>query len=137
VAATIDPHSALVYVMVLVSAADAEMTDAELRVMGDMVRFLRVFRGFDDERLPQLAHECSVLLQDPKGLDKALDAVREALPARLRETAYAVACDVAAADGRVTQEELRLLEMIRHELEVDRLTAAAIERGARARSAAL
>lgn len=136
-AATIDPHSALVYVMVLVSAADAEMTDAELRVMGDMVRFLRVFRGFDDERLPQLAHECSVLLQDPKGLDKALDAVREALPARLRETAYAVACDVAAADGRVTQEELRLLEMIRHELEVDRLTAAAIERGARARSAAL
>jgi len=137
VAATIDPHGALVYVMVLVSAADAEMSDSELRVMGDIVRFLRVFRGFEEERLPNLAHECSVLLQDPDGLDKALDAVKRALPERLRETAYAIACDVAAADGRVTQEELRLLEMIRHRLEVDRLAAAAIERGARARCAAL
>lgn len=136
-AATIDPHGALVYVMVLVSAADAEMTDSELRVMGDIVRFLRVFRGFEEDRLPHLAHECSILLQDPDGLDKALDAVKAALPERLRETAYAVACDVAAADGRVTQEELRLLEMIRHRLEVDRLAAAAIERGARARGATL
>lgn len=133
----LDPHGALVYVMVLMSAADADMTDDELRVMGDIVRFLRVFRNFDDGRLPQLAHDCSVLLQDPDGLDKALDAIKEALPARLRETAYAVGCEVAAADGKVSQEELRLLEMIRHELEVDRLAAAAIERGARARNMTL
>ncbi len=133
----LDPHGALVYVMVLMSAADADMTDDELRVMGDIVRFLRVFRTFDDGRLPRLAHDCSVLLQDPEGLDKALDAIKEALPARLRETAYAVGCEVAAADGKVSQEELRLLEMIRHELEVDRLAAAAIERGARARSMTL
>jgi hypothetical protein len=51
----------------------------------------------------------------------------------LRETAYALACDVVAADGRATQEELRLLELLRHRLEVGRLPAAAIERGARAR----
>ena len=53
------------------------------------------------------------------------------------ETAYALACDVAVADSRLTQEELRLLEMIRFRLEVDRLSAAAIERGARARHAVL
>ena len=55
------------------------------------------------------------------------------LPVKLHETAYAIACDLVAADGEVTQEELRLLELIRHRLNVDRLTAAAIERGARAR----
>ena len=38
-----------------------------------------------------------------------------------------------AADGDASQEELRMLEMIRFRLDVDRLTAAAIERGARAR----
>ncbi|MEM1342650.1 MAG: 2-dehydro-3-deoxyphosphooctonate aldolase, partial [Pseudomonadota bacterium] len=49
------------------------------------------------------------------------------------ETAYAIACDVAAADGMLGQSELRFLQEIRYELDMDRLHAAAIERGARAR----
>ena len=49
------------------------------------------------------------------------------------ETAYALACDVAAVDGEATQEELRVLELMRHRLNIDRLIAAGIERGARAR----
>ena len=57
----------------------------------------------------------------------------DALPERLFETAYALACDVAAADGSLGQGELRLLEEVREELDIDRLHAAAIERGARAR----
>ena len=92
-----------------------------------------VFDGFDEERLPELAGECSALLQDPEGLEHALKLLRASLPVRLRETAYAIACDIAAADGYATQEELRLLELLRHRLEIDRLIAAAIERGARAR----
>jgi tellurite resistance protein len=55
------------------------------------------------------------------------------MPDRLNETAYALACDVAAADGTLEEAELRLLEEIRYELDLDRLHAAAIERGARAR----
>jgi hypothetical protein len=42
-------------------------------------------------------------------------------------------CDVAAADGLIFEPELRLLEEIRYELSIDRLHAAAIERGSRAR----
>jgi len=57
----------------------------------------------------------------------------DVLPERLRATAYALACDVAASDGAAAIEELRLLEIMRHRLGVGRLTAAAIERGARAR----
>ena len=59
--------------------------------------------------------------------------MRQYLPERLYETAYALACDVAAADGTLNESELRLLEEIRYELNIDRLHAAAIERGARAR----
>lgn len=130
---TIDPQAALVYLMVMVSAADAEMTDDELQTMGELVRFMKVFDGFEEDRLPDLAQECSTLLQDPEGLEHALKLLRASLPVRLRETAYAIACDIAAADGYASQEELRLLEMLRHRLEIDRLIAAAIERGARAR----
>ena len=57
------------------------------------------------------------------------------LPSTLIETAYAAACDIAAADGKIADEEAQLLELIRHRLHIDRLSAAAIERGARARHA--
>ena len=62
-----------------------------------------------------------------------LQVIREALPQKLRETGYAVACEIVVADGTANQEELRLLEMLGHSLGIDRLAAAAIERGARAR----
>ena len=51
----------------------------------------------------------------------------------LDDDSHPLACDIAAVDGILTQEELRLLEIIRHTLELDRLVSAAIERGARAR----
>lgn len=130
-------HEALIYTMVLVSAADRDMTDAELRTIGEMVQFLPVFRDFDIEQLPRIAADCAGLLDDDEGLDRVVDMIRKSLPRSLAETAYALACDVAAADGQVKQEEARLLEILRYKLDVDRLAAAAIERGSRARHAVL
>jgi len=129
----ISHHDALIYTMVLVSAADSNMPDVELTSIGDAVLHLPVFRDFDRQKLPTVTAECTKLLQDGDGLDKAFKAIKAALPEKLRETAYALACDVAAADGKVTQEEARILEMIRDRLQIGRLPAAAIERGSRAR----
>jgi tellurite resistance protein len=109
------------------------MPDAELRIIGDIVAHLPVFRDFDRDGLTSLLNDCARLLNHENGLEEAFKAIKAALPAKLRETAYAIACDVAAADGEVTQEESRILEIMRHRLSIDRLTAAAIERGARAR----
>lgn len=127
------PHAALISAMVLVSAADSEMTDSELRIMTEIITFLPAFGDFDKSQMPRIADECIALLQEENGIDHALTLIHKALPKKLRETAYALACDVVAADGEASQEELQLLEMLRHKIEVDRLTAAAIERGARAR----
>jgi tellurite resistance protein len=129
----LDHHGALIYTMVIVSAADSDMPDAELRIIGDIVAHLPVFRDFDRDGLTSLLNDCARLLNHENGLEEAFKAIKGALPAKLRETAYAIACDVAAADGEVTQEESRILEIMRHRLSIDRLTAAAIERGARAR----
>jgi tellurite resistance protein len=130
----IDPHAALIYTMVLVAAADREMTDAELGVIGDIVNHLPVFRGYDGDRLTQDLKDCAALLGATEGLDATLKAIRNVLPAKLRETAYAVACDVAAA-GPARQEVQRFLELLRHRLGIERLIAAGIERGAQARFA--
>ena len=129
----ISHHSALIYVMVMVSAADRNMTDAELRMIGEIVNFLPVFRDYDPTLLPHTTAACAELLDSDDGLDRAFEVIKRSLPPRLRETAYALACDVAAADGEPHQEVIRMLELIRHRLAIDRLTAAAIERGARAR----
>lgn len=131
--ANIDHHAALIYTMVLVSAADREMTDAELAKMGNMVLHLPVFRDFDQKKLTKVGAECAKLLQDEKGLDKALRQIKQALPRKLRETAYAFACDVVVADGKVSREELRILAMLRNRLKIGSLPAAAIERAAHAR----
>lgn len=133
----IDHHTALIYTMVLVSAADDDMTDAELRKMGEMISSLPVFRDYDREKLTKTARGCARLLAQEDGLEKAFELIEAALPERLRETAYVLACDVAAADGRVSQEELRLLQMICLRLDIERLAAAAIERAARARHATM
>ena len=127
------PHDGLIYTMVVVSAADRDMTDSELHVIGDIVRHLPVFRDYDAAGLPAAAAECAELLAQEDGLDRVIDFIKGALPAKLCETAYALACDVVAADGEANQEELRLLEFLRHRLDIDRLIAAGIERGARAR----
>jgi tellurite resistance protein len=126
-------HAALVYCMVMVSAADGEMTDAELRAIGEAVDYLPVFEDYDSALIPATASSCAELLAMKDGMDQAFEVIKASLPDHLRETAYAIACDVAAADGVVHQEVSRLLEMMRHRLEIERLVAAAIERGARAR----
>lgn len=126
-------HKALVYTMVLVSAADTNMTDRELGTIGEIVSHLPVFADYDRKRLTKDAEACAELLAKDDGLETVLSKIITTLPEKLRETAYAIALDVAAADGAATQEELRMLEMLRHRLAVGRLPAAAIERGARAR----
>jgi len=129
----VNHHDALIYIMVMMSAADQSMPDSELKEMSDLVVHLPIFRDYDKSQVSRTSAICVDMLKGEDGLDKILKLVRAALPERLRETAYALACDVAAADGEVTVEESRLLDMIRYELQVGKLVAAAIERGARAR----
>jgi|TARA_B100000315_G_C14151144_1_gene395772 tellurite resistance protein len=128
----IDHHDALIYTMVMVSAVDQDMNDEELQTIGDIIKHLPIFHDYNRNRMTKTANACAALLENEDGLDQILDLILASLPEKLRETSYALACDVAAADSHVSQEELRLLEMIRHHLDIDRLSAAAIERGARA-----
>ena len=126
-------QDALCALMIAVSASDENVRTSELVKITNIINNLPVFAEFDADRVPQLTRTVFDLFDQEDGLDALLGMVKEPLPARLAETAYALACDVAAADGDIAQPELRLLEEIRHELEIDRLHAAAIERGARAR----
>jgi hypothetical protein len=129
----LDPHGALIYTMALITGAESRISATERNIIGDIVGHLPVFRSFDRAKIVGHLNDCAELLSRDDGLDETLVAVTAALPPRLRETAYAIACDLVASDGAATQEELQILELLRERFEIDRLIAAAIERGTRAR----
>ena len=130
---SLSPQDALIAVMIAVSAVDQNMTDSELASITAIIDILPVFEDYDRGRTATVSNMVADLFEEEDGLDALIGLIEQALPDHLRETAYALACDVAAADKRVNMYELRFLEMLRHDLRVGRLAAAAIERGARAR----
>ena len=131
--ASLSPQDALVAVMIAVSAADEQMRTAELVAIQRMVNHMPVFAGYDPDRLRVVSQTVLELFEEEEGLSALFGLVRDGLPERLYETAYALACDVVTADGTAREVELRMLEEIRDELNIDRLHAAAIEWGARVR----
>ena len=130
---SLTPEEALICTIVLVSAADGAITDREIGVMSGLVQTLPAFFEFSSEQLEAATEAAITLLGEDEGLSHAGQMIRDALEPRLRETAYALACDIVAADRRSSQPVLRMLELVVTELRLDPLVAAAIERAARAR----
>jgi len=130
---SLSPQDTLVAVMIAISASDENIRTSELVTIEAIVDHLPVFAAYDKDRLKRVSETVFDLFGEEDGLDALFGLIRDNLPEKLNETAYALACDVAAADGRLGEQELNLLAEIRYELSIDRLHAAAIERGARAR----
>lgn len=129
------PQTAMVYVMVVAAVADGDLKEDEVKTIADTVDMLPIFRKMGGDSARAAISACTDLLEKEDGLDQVLRIIDAALPGHLTETAYALACDVVAADGVASQEELRWLEMLRDKMNVSRLHAAAIEWGTRVRFA--
>ena len=127
-------HVGLIYGMVLASAASPQgVDDKSLITIGNVCKYLPIFQNFDNDELDEIAASCVELLSAESGVDLVLDMVEETLPDNLFETFYALAVEIVCVHSVGSQAELTLLEEIRHRFDIDRLTGAAIERGARAR----
>ena len=66
-------HEALIYLMVITSASDRDMTDVELARIGEVVRTWPIFIDFDQERLVKVAQDCEELLHQEPGLEGVLE----------------------------------------------------------------
>ncbi|HHY48695.1 MAG TPA: tellurite resistance TerB family protein [Alphaproteobacteria bacterium] len=129
---TLSAQDALIHLMVIAAASDAAISSAEYERIHALVQRTPIFSDFDVARLEAVAN-AAVDAINSAGVEAALDAAISAVPLRLQDTAYALAVEIAVVDLRLPQEELRLLEMIRDRLQIDRLVTAAIEAAARAR----
>lgn len=140
---TLNAPEAIVLTMVLVAVADNGITDREIGIMAVQVQTLPAFEGFTTAQLNIVTEAAIQLLKDDDGLTNAGDLILNALSPKLRETAYALACEVIAGGVRHSDrgigpgasrgQAFDMLEFVRRELGLDTLIAAAIERGIRAR----
>ena len=73
------PHDALIYIMVIMSAADRSMTDRELSKIGTIIRTLPVFQDYDSDQLVMAASRWCWTLRRRCRSDKC----RYAMPAQL------------------------------------------------------
>lgn len=131
--APMSPQDALLATTIVTAFADERMTEKEYREIMATINLLPVFVNYDLDRMSGIINVVHDFLDEDEGIESLIGLIKSALPDHLYETAYALACDVAAADGKVALGEMRLLEDLRQGLNLDRLNAAAIERGSRAR----
>ena len=106
-------QDALCAVMIAVSVSDEHIQTSELVKITNIINNLPVFANYDADHAPRVSRTVFELFAEEDGLDALFGLIRDALPERLNETAYALACDVAAADGEIAQSELRMLEEIK------------------------
>ncbi len=77
------------------------------------------------------------MLTASDGLDVLLDLICHHTGGPQQATIYALAADFVVRHGRITPEEMRLLDLFAEAFHLDRLTRAAIDTGARLRLAPL
>ena len=94
---------------------------------------LPVFEGIGREQVTEMAMTCSDMISQPGGLDEAFAMIRAALSPTLREAAYALSCDVIAADRRLNRREIQVLEKVRAHLGIEPAVADLLEGAARIR----
>ena len=126
-------HEALIYLMVMTSASDREMTDVELARIGLVVQTWPIFQDFDADRLIAIAQKCQKLLHEEGGADALMALAGRSIPIHLHDTAYAAAFEVATVDLEMRMEERRILQLLRHDLAVDDDTVDAIQRATKVR----
>ena len=129
----LSPQDALVAIMIAEGTSHRGVTKIEFASIIKIIEHLPIFKDYDVSRVKTISETVFDIFEEEDGLDALFGLIKVSLPEHLFETAYALACDVAAADGRLKEIELQLLREIRYELNIDRLHGAAIERGARAR----
>lgn len=107
-------HEAFVATMLAVSAADGQISDEEVEDMVSRLRRVHLFSGMSDDDLVASTNRPFALLRKG-GPGELIRSASPVLPNELRESAFAVAVDIAFSDGTVEDEEKQLIEDLQRE----------------------
>ncbi|MBI1649658.1 tellurite resistance TerB family protein [Hyphomicrobium sulfonivorans] len=124
------PQEALIYAMFAAAASDRTVSQPELLRINSMVAELPAFRSLGGDWMSREAQDCGRLLSKPDGMGKVVQMIVDALSPDLRETAYALAAEVASSDLAIKDGEREFLKLLEEALQLDPLLKAALEKAA-------
>jgi len=96
-------------------AADGVITEEEARGLFVQLYRMRMFSGYNDNQMSSMLNKLINIIKK-KGMDALVGMTKESLPEDMKATAFAVATDLALADGDIAEEEKKLLTKIQQSL---------------------
>ncbi|OPY30914.1 MAG: Tellurite resistance protein TerB [Methanomassiliicoccales archaeon PtaU1.Bin124] len=92
-------------------AADGVITEEEANGLVISLIRMKMFRGYNGNQMNAvLSKDINIIKKE--GLNALIGKAKESLPQDLCETAFAVATDLALADGEIANEEKEILQKI-------------------------
>lgn len=96
-------------------AADGVITEEEARGLFVQLYRMKMFSGYNDNQMSSMFNKLINIIKK-KGMDALVVMAKESLPEDMKATAFAVATDLALADGEIAEEEKMLLTKIQQSL---------------------
>ncbi len=119
-------REAVAVVLFLAVAADGNIDEAEEELVVAFSNRMRLLRGQAPEEFNAMINELRALLRTVSA-QEVLETAAKMIPAHLHDTMYALAADLAFADGRIADAERSTLSAMRHALDVPEALALKIE----------
>jgi tellurite resistance protein len=112
-------------VIVCAMASDGQMQDEEKMVVASTLSRMKLYNGWQQAHFKGMIEKMVAKIK-VEGPEQMLTQAVNSLSSPLRDTAFAVACDIVMADGVITEEEKGYLGWLYQNLGVDEDTARAI-----------
>lgn len=96
-------------------AADGMITNEEVQGLVTSLVRMKTYAGYNGNQMGAMLNKIAGIMQK-QGLDALLTMSKETLPQDMRETAFAVATDLALADGEIADREKDILTRIQQGL---------------------
>jgi uncharacterized tellurite resistance protein B-like protein len=116
---------AIASLLVAAITVDGNVNTDEAARIGDVLGTSHVLRQAGDGSMDALANRAIALLSD-HGLPAILTECTKAIPSDLRATTFALATDLALADGRIGDKEKAFIDELQTVLQIDEATAVKI-----------
>ena len=116
---------AIAGLLVAAVAADGVITTDEAARIGELLTASPLLRTRADGSTREVGEHAVALLTE-YGLPAVLAGCAKAIPSDLRATTFALAADVALADGRISDREKAFIDQLQVALRIDEATAVKI-----------
>lgn len=123
--ATLSPVEGITGIALLMVASDGYVSDEEIDLLHASLLRMKIFRGYSSDVLRRVFDKVGKELKR-RAYDDYLRLMVSAVPFEMATAVFAIAVDLAFADGEVSPEEQAVLEFLYGILEIPQDTAVQI-----------